>query len=48
LKAEYGKGLLQKLPKDLTLSHGKGFSQSNLKRMRQFYLVYPIGLDPFG
>jgi predicted nuclease of restriction endonuclease-like (RecB) superfamily len=45
-KAEYGKGLLQKLSKDLTLSHGKGFSQSNLKRMRQFYLVYPIGAKP--
>jgi len=44
-KAEYGKGLLQKFSKDLTISYGKGFSQSNLKRMRQFYLVYPIGAE---
>ncbi len=42
-KAEYGKGLLENLSKDLALLHGKGFSLSNLKRMRQFYLVYPIG-----
>ncbi len=43
LKAEYGASLLPKLSKDLSLSHGKGFSLSNLKRMRQFYSVYPIG-----
>lgn len=42
-KAEYGKGLLENLSKDLALLHGKGFSLSNLKRMRQFYMVYPIG-----
>jgi hypothetical protein len=44
-KAEYGKGLLQDLSKDLALTHGKGFSLSNVKRMRQFYLVYPIGAE---
>jgi len=27
--------------KDLTLQLGKGFSRSNLKAMRQFYLTYP-------
>jgi len=43
VKAEYGTGLLEKLSKDLTLEHGKGFSLSNLKRMRQFYTTYPIG-----
>lgn len=42
-KAEYGKSLLANLSKDLTLANGKGFSLSNLKRMRQFYVVYPIG-----
>jgi hypothetical protein len=31
---------LEKLSKDLSLAYGKGFSLSNLKRMRQFYLVY--------
>lgn len=41
-KAEYGKGLLPKLSKDLTLELGKGFSLSNLIRMRQFYLAFSI------
>ena len=41
-KAEYGKGLLENLSKDLALLHGKGFSLSNLNRMRQFYQSYPI------
>jgi hypothetical protein len=40
-KAEYGAGLLERLSKDLSLKFGKGFSLSNLKRFRQFYLVYP-------
>ncbi len=40
-KAEYGKQLLIKLSKDLVIKHGKGFSRSNLQRMRQFYLEYP-------
>lgn len=42
-KASYGKSLLENLSKDLSLAYGKGFSLSNLKRMRQFFLVYPIG-----
>jgi predicted nuclease of restriction endonuclease-like (RecB) superfamily len=41
-KAIYGANLLGKLSKDLVLSHGKGFSLSNLARMRQFFLAYPI------
>lgn len=45
LKAAYGKALLPNLSKDLTLSFGKGFSLSNLKRMRQFYSVYPISAE---
>lgn len=44
-KAEYGTSLLARLSKDLTLFHGKGFSLSNVKRMRQFYLVFPIGAE---
>ena len=43
IKAEYGKALLPNLSKDLTRSLGKGFSLSNLKRMRQLYVIYPIG-----
>lgn len=41
-RAAYGKGLLDRLSRDLTLRHGKGFSRSNLSRFRQFYLAYPI------
>lgn len=44
-KATYGKALLENLSKDLTLMHGRGFSLSNLKRMRQLYSVYPIGAE---
>lgn len=40
-KAEYGAGLIPRLAKDLTFQHGKGFSRSNIKAMRQFYLAYP-------
>lgn len=42
-RAEYGSNMLERLSKDLALLHGKGFSLSNLKRMRQLYLEYPIG-----
>lgn len=42
-KAAYGKALISTLAKDLSLLHGKGFSASNVKRFRQFYLAYPIG-----
>ena len=43
VRAEYGKALISNLAKDLSLLHGKGFSASNVKRFRQFYLAYPIG-----
>lgn len=42
-KADYGSALLEKLARDLSLVYGKGFSLSNIKRFRQFYLVFPIG-----
>jgi len=41
IKAEYGKELLTKLSKDLTLEYGKGFSRSNLFQMRAFYIKFP-------
>lgn len=41
-KAQYGTQLLDNLSADLRLLHGRGFSHSNLARMRQFYLQYPI------
>ncbi len=40
-RAAYGKELLAKLSKDLTLEYGKGFSRSNLTYMRKFYLAFP-------
>ena len=42
-RAEYGSALLKELSKDLKLQHGKGFSLSNIKRMRQFYMEFPKG-----
>jgi len=42
MKAEYGKRLLEQLSHDLSLLHGKGFSRSNMQRMKQFYISFPI------
>ncbi|PJR03638.1 PDDEXK nuclease domain-containing protein [Avrilella dinanensis] len=41
-RAVYGKNLLQDLSKVLTKEFGRGFSETNLKQMRQFYLAYSI------
>jgi predicted nuclease of restriction endonuclease-like (RecB) superfamily len=41
-RAGYGKNLLSYLSVRLTTEFGKGFDESNLRRMRQFYLTYPI------
>lgn len=40
-KADYGSGLLDRLSKDLTALHGKGFSRSNVFYMRKLYLSFP-------
>ncbi len=45
-RAAYGKYLLQTLSDYLTKQFGKGFSVTNLKQMRQFYLTY--GNDQIG
>ncbi|MET7037590.1 PDDEXK nuclease domain-containing protein [Elizabethkingia miricola] len=42
-RAEYGEALLKNLSVALTKEFGKGFSSSNLRNFRQFYLTY---LDP--
>jgi predicted nuclease of restriction endonuclease-like (RecB) superfamily len=42
IRAEYGKELLKGLSDKLTAEFGKGFSITNLKQMRQFYLTYSI------
>ena len=39
-RAEYGRGLLAELSAHLTDRFGKGFSETNLKYCRQFYIVY--------
>lgn len=41
-KAAYGENLLNELSVRLTAEFGKGFDASNLRRMRQFYLSFPI------
>jgi hypothetical protein len=41
-RAEYGAGLIKYLAERLTDEFGKGFDESNLRKMRQFYQVFPI------
>jgi len=41
-RARYGTGLINRLSHDLTLRLGKGFSKSNLRNMRAFYIKFPI------
>ena len=43
IRAEYGKEVLKNLSARLTANFGKGFSTTNLKQMRDFYLTYQIG-----
>ncbi|MBI5181000.1 MAG: DUF1016 domain-containing protein, partial [Nitrospirae bacterium] len=43
VRAEYGEHLVLSLSAMLTEEFGHGFSISNLKRMRQFYLLFPKG-----
>ncbi len=43
LRAEYGDQLIERLSKDLSEQLGPGFSVSNLKYMRRFYLNYKKG-----
>jgi len=38
-RAEYGKEVLKRLAERLTVEFGSGFSVTNLKLMRQFYLL---------
>lgn len=41
-RAKYGDLLLEEISKRLTKQFGKGFSIQNLRRMRQFYMCFPI------
>lgn len=40
-KAAYGDNLIDRLAQRLTADFGKGFTRSNLRAMRQFYLMFP-------
>jgi predicted nuclease of restriction endonuclease-like (RecB) superfamily len=40
-RAVYGEGLLRRLARDLTASHGRGFGMVNLSQMRKFYQLWP-------
>ena len=39
-RAQYGQYIIKELAEYLTKNFGKGFSVTNLKQMRQFYIVY--------
>ncbi len=41
-RAKYGSNLIKNLSKQLTKDFGKGFSQRNIRNMRQFYISFPI------
>lgn len=41
-RAAYGKAVLKQLSQRLTLEFGKGFDETNLRNIRQFYLCFPI------
>ena len=41
-RAAYGKQVLQFISERLTAEFGAGFSERNLRNMRQFYLLFPI------
>lgn len=40
-RAEYASDFLKELSKQLTIDFGKGFTVTNLRYMRQFYLTFP-------
>ena len=40
-RAKYGDGLINSLAERLTVEFGPGFTRSNLRNMRQIYLMFP-------
>ena len=42
-RAKYGDRLIERLSIELISRYGSGFTKSNLKRMRQFYLCFEKG-----
>ncbi len=45
-RADYGKQLLYDVSQRLTTDFGKGFSETNLRQMRNFFLAYQIQQKP--
>ena len=41
-RAKYGDGLIKKWAKEFEINYGKNYSHTNLRYMRQFYLLFPI------
>jgi predicted nuclease of restriction endonuclease-like (RecB) superfamily len=41
-RAEYGKGILKELSSRLTAEFGQGFDERTLRKIRQFYMFFPI------
>ena len=41
-KSKYGDKLISELSKQMTFDFGKGFDERNLRKIRQFYLSFPI------
>ena len=41
VRAEYGKGLIKNLAKEIEPEYGSGFGQRQLERARQFYIEFP-------
>ncbi len=42
IRAQYGAHLLEQISRDLSLKYSNGFSISNIRSMRKFYLTHPI------
>lgn len=40
--AKYGQSLIKDLSKKLTGDYGSGFDETNIRRMRRFYLTFKI------
>jgi predicted nuclease of restriction endonuclease-like (RecB) superfamily len=40
-RADYGKEVIKTISKELTQEYGKGFSERNIRKYRQFYITFP-------
>ena len=44
-RAQYGKQLIKKTSEKLTVEFGKGFDETNIRKMHQFYRTFPVFED---